>query len=178
MGRALGQPARHGPFGHLYLRTIMMVLTSVVATLFAILLLFSLPSCLRLRDTPFSAEGVGADMSSPYSSDSSPDIDPRNGYFMSTRTFHSMRAPSFSPLSDVPFVFPAFAMFFLPNLLPPPTVATASGPMLVDAGTRRVGLALGLSPCVPPMRTQWHLPRLGYLGDKESRSEILDNQDS
>jgi hypothetical protein len=31
----------HGPFGHLYLRMIMMVLASVVATSFAILLLFS-----------------------------------------------------------------------------------------------------------------------------------------
>jgi hypothetical protein len=38
----------------------MMVITSVAATSFAILLLFSLPSCLRLRATPFSAEGMGA----------------------------------------------------------------------------------------------------------------------
>jgi hypothetical protein len=37
-----------------------------------------------------------------------------------------MRAPSFSPLSDIPFVFPAFLMFFLPNLLPLPTVAVAN----------------------------------------------------
>jgi hypothetical protein len=51
-----------------------------------------------------------------------------------------MHAPSFSPLSDVPFVFPAFALFFLPNLLPLPTVAAASRPTLVDAGGR-VGLA-------------------------------------
>jgi hypothetical protein len=28
-----------------------------------------------------------------------------------------MRASSFSPLTDISFVFPAFAMFFLPNLL-------------------------------------------------------------
>jgi hypothetical protein len=47
--------------------------------------------------------------------------------------FHIMRAPSFSPSSDVPFVFPAFALFFHPNLLPPPTVAAASRPTLVDA---------------------------------------------
>jgi hypothetical protein len=33
-----------------------------------------------------------------------------------------------------------------------------------------------LSPCVPPRRIRWHLPRLGYLGDEESMSEILDNQ--
>jgi hypothetical protein len=46
-----------------------------------------------------------------------------------------MHAPSFSPLSDVPFVFPVFAMFFLPNLLSLPTVTAASRPTLVDAGT-------------------------------------------
>ena len=154
----------------------MMVLASVATTSFAILLLFSLPSCLHLRATPFSAEGVGAGASSPYSSDTSPDTDSRSGYCTSTRTFHIMRAPSFSPSSDVPFVFPAFALFFLPNLLPPPTVAAASRPTLVDAGTGRVGHAPGLSLCVPSRRTWWHLPHLGYLGDEESRSEILDNQ--
>jgi hypothetical protein len=87
-------------------------------TSFVILLLFSLPSWLRLRAAPFSTEGVGAGASSPYSSNTSPNTDPRSGYCMSTRTFHSMRAPSFSPLSDIPFVFPVFALFFLPNQLP------------------------------------------------------------
>jgi hypothetical protein len=171
---------RHGPFGHLYLRTIMMVLTSVVTTLFVfvILLLFSLPSCLHLRATPFSAEGIGACTSSPYSSHTSPDTNSRSGYCTSTRTFHIKRAPSFSPSSDVLFIFPAFALFFLPNLLPPPTVAAVSRPTLIDTGTSRVVHALGLSPCVPSRRTWWRLPRLGYLGDEESRSEILDNQGS
>jgi hypothetical protein len=51
MGRAPDQSARHDPFGHLYLCTIMMVLASVAATSFVILLLFSLPSCLRLCAT-------------------------------------------------------------------------------------------------------------------------------
>jgi hypothetical protein len=147
MGHASGRPARHGSFGHLYLHTIMMVLASVATTSFAILLLFSPPSCLQLRATPFSAEGVGAGASSPYLSDTSPDTDPRSGYCTSTRTFHSMRAPSFSPSSDVPFVFPAFALFFLPNLLPPPTVTATSRPTLVDASTGQVSLAPGLSPC-------------------------------
>jgi hypothetical protein len=119
MGRALGRRARHGQFGHIYLRTIMMVLASVVTISFAILLLFSLPSCLHLRATPFSAEGVGAGTSSPYSCDTSPDTDSRSGYCTATRTFHIMCAPSFSPSSDVPFVFAAFALFFLPNMLPP-----------------------------------------------------------
>jgi hypothetical protein len=114
---------------------------------------FSLPSCLHLRATPFSIEGVGACASSLYSSDTSPDIDSRSVYCTSTRTFHIMRASSFSSSSDVPFIFPAFAMFFLPNLLPPPTVATASRPTLVDAGTAQVSHAPGLSPCVPLRRT-------------------------
>jgi hypothetical protein len=55
-----------------------------------------------------------------------------------------------------------------PNLLPSPTVAAASRPTLV-------GHTPGLSPCVPSRRTWWHLPRLSYLSDEESRSEILDN---
>ena len=153
-----------------------MVLVSIANTSFAILLLFSLPSCLHLRATPFSAEGVGAGASSPYSSDTSPDTDSRSGYCTSTRTFHIMRAPSFSPSSDVSFVFPAFALFLLPNLLPQPTVAAASRPMLVDEGTTRVGHAPVLSPRVLSRGTWWCLPRLGYLSDEESRSEILDNQ--
>jgi hypothetical protein len=75
---------------------------------------------------PFSTEGVGAGASSPYLSDTSPNIDPRSGYCMSTRVFHSMHTPSFLPSSDIPFVFPAFALFFLPNLLPLPMVTAAS----------------------------------------------------
>jgi hypothetical protein len=47
---------------------------------------------------------------------------------------HIMRAPSFSSSSDAPFVFPAFALYFLPNLLPPPTVVAASRPTLVNTG--------------------------------------------
>jgi hypothetical protein len=60
MGRALGRLTRHSPFVHLYLCTIIVVLVLVVITSFVILLFFSLPSCLHLRATPFSAEGVGA----------------------------------------------------------------------------------------------------------------------
>ncbi|PWZ19669.1 hypothetical protein Zm00014a_029272 [Zea mays] len=110
----------------------MMVLASVATTSFAILLLFSLLSCLHLRATPFSAEGIGASASSPYWFDTSPDTNSRSGYCTSTRTFHIMRASSFSPLSDVPFVLSAFALFFLPNLLPPSMVAAASRLTLVD----------------------------------------------
>ncbi|PWZ06168.1 hypothetical protein Zm00014a_026810 [Zea mays] len=154
----------------------MMVIALVAITSFVILLLFSLPSCLHLHATPFSAEDAGACAFSPYSSNTSPDTDSRSGYCMSTRTFHIMRAPLFSPSSDVSFIYPAFALFFHPNLLPLPTVAAASQPILVDAGTTRFGHAPDLSPCVPSRRTWWRLPRLGYLSDEESRSEILDNQ--
>jgi hypothetical protein len=151
----------------------MMVLASVATISFVILLLFSLPSCLKLRATPFSAEGIGAGVSSPYLSDTSPDTNSRSGYCTPMRTFHIMRAPSFSPSSDILFVFPAFALLFHPNLLPPPVVT--AWPTLVDAGTGRVGHAPGLSPCVssmPSRRTWWRLPRLGYLSDEKSRSEI------
>jgi hypothetical protein len=110
--------ARHDLFGYLYLRTIIMIITSIATTSFAILLLFSLHSCLHLRVIPLSTESVGACASSLYSSDTSTDTDSCSGYCTSTRTFHIMRAPSFSPSSDVPFVFPVFALFFLPNLLP------------------------------------------------------------
>jgi hypothetical protein len=120
-----------------------MVLASVATTSFVILLIFSLPSCLHLRVTPLSAEGVEASASSPYSSDISLDTDSCSGYCTSTSTFHIMHAPSFSPSSDVPFGFSAFALFFPPNLLPPPTVVAVSRPTLVDAGTGRVGHAPG-----------------------------------
>jgi hypothetical protein len=71
-GSCSGSPTRHGSFDHLYTLMIMMVLASVDAALFAILLLFSLPSYLRLRAIPFSAKVVGAGVSSPYSSDTNP----------------------------------------------------------------------------------------------------------
>jgi hypothetical protein len=111
----------------------------------------------------------------PYSPDTSPDTDSRSDYCMSTRTLHIMRAPSFSPSPDVPFVFSAFALFFLPNMLPSPTVVAASRPTLIDVGTGRVGHAPGLSPCVPSRRTWWRLPRLSYFSDEKFKSEILDN---
>jgi hypothetical protein len=126
MGRVSGRPARQDLVAHLYLHTIMMVFVSVAATLFVILFLFSLPSRLYLYTTPSSTEDVGAGASSSYSSDTSLDTDPCSGYCTSMRTFHSMRAPSFSLSLDIPFIFPAFALFFLPNLLPPPTIAVAS----------------------------------------------------
>jgi hypothetical protein len=102
--------------------------------------------------TPFTTEGVGAVASSPYSFDTSYDIDPVSGYGTSTRTFHSMRAPS----SDVPFIFPTF---HLRPVLPPQPSALAHGHSREPIDARRcgygqVGLAPGLSSCVPPRRTR------------------------
>jgi hypothetical protein len=129
MGHPLSRPARHDTFGHLYLCTIMMVLTSVAATSFVILLLFSLLSCLYLCATPFLTEGVGAGASFPYSSDTCLDTDLRSGYCTSTRTFHNMNAPWMSCLSFRP------SPIFPPQPATPPMVASARRPTLVDAGT-------------------------------------------
>lgn len=105
MGCAPDQPARHDPFDHLYIRTIMMILALVAATSFVILFLFLSPLMPLPPRHAFSAEGMGAGASSPYSSDTNPDTDLRNGYCTSTRVFHSMHAPSYSLSSDVSFVF-------------------------------------------------------------------------
>jgi hypothetical protein len=102
----------------------------------------SLSSCLYLRTTPFSAEGVVACVSSPYSSDTSPDTDSRNGYCTSTRAFHIMCAPSFLPSSDISFVFPAFALFFLPQ---PATPAHGHSYEPTDARRRGYGASRSCS---------------------------------
>jgi hypothetical protein len=81
---------------------------------------------------PFSAEGVGAGASSPYSSDTSPDTDPHSGYCTSTRMFHSMRAPLFLPLDVV--CLPA-----LHPILPPQPVAPAHGRSHEPTDARRRG---------------------------------------
>jgi hypothetical protein len=91
---------------------------------------------------PILGRGRGSRHLLPYSSDTSPDIDPHSGYCTFTRTFHSMHDQSFLPSLDIPFIFPAFALFFLPNLLPPPTVAAASQSTLVDVGTSESVLLL------------------------------------
>jgi hypothetical protein len=46
---------------------------------------------------------------------------------VSVFTGSPIHPPSRCSQSDVPFVFPAFALFFLPNLLPPPTIAARAG---------------------------------------------------
>jgi hypothetical protein len=126
MGHASDRLARHDPSGHLYIRTIIRSSPQLPPPHSSFYFFFSLLSYLHLRTTTFSAEGVGACASYSYSSDTSPDTDSRSDYCTSTRTFHIMHAPSFLPSPDVPFVFSAYALFFLSNLLPPPIVAAAS----------------------------------------------------
>jgi hypothetical protein len=142
MGRAPEQPAIHDPFGHLYLRMIMMVLTSIAAISFVILLLYSLPSCLRLRTT-HSRKRVWEQgppprirpTPAPTPTRTVAIARPRGCFtacmhhrFHRRRTSHSSSRPS--PCSSSP------------NLLPLSTVATASRPTLVDAGTGKSVLLL------------------------------------
>jgi hypothetical protein len=143
MGRVSGRLSRHDLFRHIYLRTIMMVLALSCRNLVRHPVLFSLSLMSPPPCHPFSAEGVRAGASSLYSSDTNPDTDP-HGYCTSTRTFHNLRAPPLLPSSDIPFVFTTFALFFLPNLLPPSTIIAASRPRLVDAGTGQLDLTPGL----------------------------------
>jgi hypothetical protein len=83
---------------------------------------------------PFLAEDVGAAISSPYSRPTPASTPTRavaiarpRGYFTSC-THHRFRCRrTFRSSSRV--------LFFLPNLLPLPTVAATSRPTLVDAGT-------------------------------------------
>jgi hypothetical protein len=119
MGLASFRLARHGLFGHLYLRMIMMVLASVAHR--SPFYFFSLPSWLYLCATPFSAEGVGACTSSPYSSDTSLDTDSRSGYCTSTRMFHIMRTIIFAIVGR-PVRLPGLRL-----VLPPQPAALAHG---------------------------------------------------
>jgi hypothetical protein len=153
----------------------MMVLASVVATSFVILLLFSLPSCLRLHATPSRQRAW--EQAPPPRIRSTPAPTPTRavaiarprGCFTACTHHrfrcHRMSRSSFrpSPCSSSQPAAPAHGHSREPT----------------DARRRgygQVSLAPGFSSCVPPRRTRWRLPRLGYLGDEESRSEILDNQ--
>jgi hypothetical protein len=131
----------------------MMILASVAATLFAILLLFSFPSCLRIYATPFSAEGVGAGASSPYSFDTSPDTDLGQWLLhVHEDILHHARTIVFAVIGR-PVRLPGLH----PVLHPQPTApAHGRSRELTDTrrrGAGRVGLAPGLSPCVSPRRT-------------------------
>jgi hypothetical protein len=170
MGRASDRLTKHGPSSHLYLRTIMIVLASVATTSFIILLLLSLPSCLHLRTNPFSAESIGACASSPYSFDTSLDTNSHSGYCTSMRTFRIMRAPSFSPSSDVPSSSQPSPCSSSPTCCPRPRSQSRADRR---SSTRVRGesvmlLAFLRACCRGGHGGACHL--LGYLSDEESRS--------
>jgi hypothetical protein len=173
---ASGRPARHAPFGHLYLSTIMMVFALVFATSFDILL-FSLSPHVSASAPPHSQQRAWEQTPPPHiwltptpTLTRTVAIAPPRGRF-TTCAQHRFRCHRTSRSS-----FRSSPCSSSPTHCPPPTVAAESRPTLVHMGTGRVGLAPGLSPCMLLRRTRWHLPCLGYLSDEESRYEILDNQ--
>jgi hypothetical protein len=137
MGRVLNQPVRHGPFDHLYLCTVMMILASVVATSFVILLLFSLPSCLRgsASTPPILGRGCESKRLLPvfarYQSRHRPMqwlLHVHEGVSQHARTL-------FFAVVGRPVRLPVLRPVLPPNLLPLPTVTVTSRPTLVDVDT-------------------------------------------
>jgi hypothetical protein len=174
MGCVPGRPAKHGPFDHLYLRTIMMALAQLPPP--------HSPSC-------FFSFSPHAFASATHS---------RQRAWKRCLLFVFVRhQPRHRPVQrllhlhedvsqhtrTIVFTILGRPVRFLGlrSVLPPQPAAPAHGHNRepTDArrrGYRRVGLAPDLSSCVLPRRTRWRLPRLGYLGDEEFRSEILDKQ--
>jgi hypothetical protein len=175
MGRASGRPVIHGPFGHLYLRTIMMVLASVVAPRSSSCF-FSLSPHASAFAPPHSRQRAWEQAPPPRIRPTPAPTPtrvvaiarPRERFTVCVHHRFHHRRPSHSSSRPSP------CSSSLTNCLP--TVVAASRPMLFDTGMGRVGLAPGLFSCVPPRRTWWRLPHLAYLGDEESRYEILDNK--
>jgi hypothetical protein len=174
MGRASGQLTKHGPFGHLYIRTIMMILVSVVTISYVILLLFS-PLVPPPPRHPILDRGRRSRRLLPI--------------FVRHQPRHRLTQWLLHVHEDVShhartivfaIVGRTVCLHCLHPVLPPQPAAPAHGCRreLTDARRRgygRVSYAPYLSLCVPSRRTWWRLPRLGYLSDEESRSEILNN---
>jgi hypothetical protein len=171
MGRGSGRPSRHDSFDHLYLRTIMMVLVSSATTSFAILPSFLSPLMSPPPRHPILGRGRESRRLLPVFVRQQPRHRPTRLLHVHEDVSQHARTIVFAVVKR-----PVRLSVLRPVLPPQPTVKAASRPSLVDTGTGRLGLASGLSSCVPPRRTRWCLPRLGYLGDEESRSEILDKQ--
>jgi hypothetical protein len=135
MGRSSDRLARHGSFGHLYLRTIIMVIVSVATTSFAILLIFIYPLMPPPPRHPILVRGQEYAPPSRIRPTPAPTLTravaiacPRGRFtscahhrFHRRRTSRSSSRPSPSSSS--------------PTCCLPPTVAAASRPTLVDAGT-------------------------------------------
>jgi hypothetical protein len=165
MGCGPDQPARHDPFGHLYLRMIMMVLASVVATSSIILLLFSLPSCLRLNAT-HSRQRTWEQAPPPrILVRHQPQHRPAQ-WLLHVHEGVSQHAHT--------IVFAVVGrpvrLLGLRSVLPsqPATSTHGRSHKPTDARRRRYGrvsLAPDFSSCVPLRRTRWRLSPLGYLGN-------------
>jgi hypothetical protein len=176
MGYASDQPAKHGPFGHLYLHTIMMVLASIIATSFVILLLFSLSPHVFASTPPILGRGRGSRRLLPIFVRHQPRYRPTQ-WLLHVHEGVSQHAHT--------IVFAVVGrpvrLSCLCPVLPLQPAAPAHGHSREPTDARRrgygrVGLAPGFSSCVPPRRTRWRLPRLGYLDDDESRAKILYNK--
>jgi hypothetical protein len=175
MGRAPGRLARHGSFGHLYLRTIMIVIASVVTTSFAILLLFSLLVPPPPRH-PILDKGSGSRRLLPVFVRYQPRQRPAQWLFHVHEDVSHHGGTMVFAVVGLPIQLPG-----LRPVLPLQPAAPAHGRNREPTDARRcgygqVGFAAGLSPCVSTGRTRWLLPRLGYLSDEESKFKILDNQ--
>jgi hypothetical protein len=143
MGRASGQLVRHDSFGHLYLHTIMMVLASVATILFVILLFLSLLMPLPLHHPILSRGHRSIRLLSVFVRHQ-PDTDSRSGYCTSTRTFHIMRAPSFSPIVGCPV-----RLSSLRPVLPSQPVALGHGRNREPTDARRRGYDVSWSRSWP-----------------------------
>jgi hypothetical protein len=90
-------------------------------------------SCLHLRATPFSAEGVGACVSSPYSSNTNPDTDSRSGYCRPQERFTSCAHNRFHRRQT------SRSSYDLHPVLPPQPAAPAHGRSREPTDARRCG---------------------------------------
>jgi hypothetical protein len=175
MGCAPGRLARHGSFGYLYLHTIMIVIASVATTSFVILLLFS-PLVPPPPRHPILDRGRGSRRLLPVFVRYQPRQRPAQWLFhVHEDVSHHARTMVFAIVGLL------IRLLGLRPVLPLQPAAPTHGRNREPTDARRcgysqVGLAPGLSSCVSPGRTRWLLPRLGYLGDEESRFKILDNQ--
>ncbi|PWZ08175.1 hypothetical protein Zm00014a_017518 [Zea mays] len=179
MGRASGRLTRHGPFDHLYLRTIIMVLASVATTLFAILLLFSPPPLMPPPSRhPILGRGRRSRRLLPVVVRHQPQHRLTQWLLhVHEDVSHHARAIVFTVVGR-PVRLPGLC-----PILPPHPAASTHGRSREPTDARRCGCEASPSCSWPfsmrAVEEDMVAPAtLRYLGDEESRSEILDNQGS
>jgi hypothetical protein len=177
MGRASGRLARHDPFDHLYIHTIMMVLAFSCHHFVRHSISFLSPFMPPPPRHPILGRGRRSRCLLPV--------------FVRYQPRHRLAQWLLHIHEDVShhartIVFAVVGrpvrLLGLHPVLPPKPAAPAHGHNRepTDARRRRYGASRSCSwpfnsPCVPSRRTWWRLSRLGYLSDEESRSEIFDN---